>query len=649
MEFDPEEVTLSAMALMTPAQLQALEEKYVIRTIRCVPEKFIEMCHMHLAFLLDLSGDKLEVLLSDEDEHKKKKSGLASIGVTVFKKKEKPSAGFFGLPLTDAGVYLASTLINFLKLQENVCKEGIFRKPGNKCRMNALRELLISHGRHVSIDTTVYNAYDIAGVLKEFLRELPEPLLTERHMEAHRQVIDLGKHASTQEEISRYTQKKLSALQLLMLLLPSPVKKLTMQLLQLLSQIANCAETKMTPTTLGTIFAPIFFIDRSVEGTELCSQASHMAPAVCFMIENIDNLFNAPQELVVDLAHYWNAQASPNDENVPESGHNKHLTGRTVNTTVCYLDRELSRCDVASNTQTELANLLAHVQSLPDTPNNMKLKRQVMKTSSTPVSSTKKQGRSTSLSASIKKRLPSLGRSKNKNEEVLRASISSACNGETKPDQGRGVRSYNCTDKVAVVHCEGIYSRPLRKRLNFSRLHHSTEAPTMCELLESPVHHPEQRNHQRSRLRRRFQSTSENSDSSADFECSPPKQECKGLSPCDPVAFTGRDKNSCIKEFANKAQSCDRTHTSVVQKMLDHVRDSPAATQSRKCLSPKLTFHQLENEISYVPHVAAPKIKAPLTPRRDKIQVAKPKPIKEAWIPLTTRALVNNNSVETSI
>lgn len=103
---------------------------------------------------------------------------------------------------------------------------------------------------------------------------------------------DLGKHAMTQEEISRYTQKKLSALQLLMLLLPSPVKKLTMQLLELLSQIANCAETKMTPTTLGTIFAPIFFIDRSVEGTELCTQASHMAPAVCFMIENMDNLFN---------------------------------------------------------------------------------------------------------------------------------------------------------------------------------------------------------------------------------------------------------------------------------------------------------------------------------------------------------------------
>ncbi|CAG5135448.1 unnamed protein product, partial [Candidula unifasciata] len=582
------------MALMTPAQLQTLEEKYVMRTIRCVPEKFIEMCHMHLAFLLDLSGDKLEVLLSEEDEHKKKKHSLASIGVGVFKKKEKPLSGFFGLPLTDAGVYLTVPLINFLKLEENVCKEGIFRKPGNKSRINTLRELLISHGRNICIDASVYTAYDVACVLKEFLRELPEPLLTERHMEAHRQVIDLGKHAKTQEEISRYNQKKLSALQLLMLLLPLPVQKLTLQLLELLRHIANRVETKMTPSTLGTIFAPIFFVDRSVEGTELCSQASHMAPAVCFMIENVDNLFHAPRELIVDLAHYWNAQASPNDENVPVSDQIKHLGGRTVNTTVCYIDRELSRCDVASHTQAELASLLAHVQSLPNTPSNMKLKKQVMKNSSTPLSS-KKQGRSTSLSASIKKRLPSLGRSKNKNEEILRASSSSTFNIDPKLDQ--------------------------------------METPTMRELLESPVHHCQQgRSRERSsRSRRRYRSVSENTDSSADSECSPPKQECKGVSSCGTVSFTGRDKNCCIDNITNKEQICDRTNKPAVPKILGHVKDSCTTPQSRKCLSPKNRFHQLENEISYVPHVMAKRITAPLTPKRDNIQVTKPRPITGSW------------------
>ncbi|CAL1530747.1 unnamed protein product, partial [Lymnaea stagnalis] len=63
----------------------------------------------------------------------------------------------------------------------------------------------------------------------------------------------------------------------------------------------------------------------------------------------------------------------------------KSISGRTLNTNVCYLDRDLSRCDdVARNTQTELENLFAHVQSLPNTPHNLKLKKQILKATTTP-------------------------------------------------------------------------------------------------------------------------------------------------------------------------------------------------------------------------------------------------------------------------
>lgn len=73
------------MASLNREQLQRLEDKYVNRTMRCVPEKFIELCHMHLAFLLDLSDDKLEMLLCAEDEPRKRKSGFGAAG--IFKKK----------------------------------------------------------------------------------------------------------------------------------------------------------------------------------------------------------------------------------------------------------------------------------------------------------------------------------------------------------------------------------------------------------------------------------------------------------------------------------------------------------------------------------------------------------------------------------
>ncbi|CAG5116968.1 unnamed protein product, partial [Candidula unifasciata] len=172
-----------------------------------------------------------------------------------------------------------------------VTKEGLFRKPGNKSRMTTLKELLIAKGPAVSIDPEIFSPNDVACILKEFVRELPEPLLTERHLEAHRQILALGQHARSPEDISRYSSRKLSALQLLMLLLPPPVQKLTMHLLQLLQRIADSPESKMTAATLGTIFAPMFFIERKVQPRDLYCQITTTAPAVSFMIDKAHELF----------------------------------------------------------------------------------------------------------------------------------------------------------------------------------------------------------------------------------------------------------------------------------------------------------------------------------------------------------------------
>ncbi|GFR79531.1 rho GTPase-activating protein 19 [Elysia marginata] len=272
-------------------QWEYLEEKYISRTRKCVPDKFQEMCHMHLAFLLDLSGDKLEQLLvSGEQPQTKRKLGLSS-AVNVFKKKEKAPTGLFGAPLTDESVCLMLPLIRFLKAEKHVCKEGLFRKPGHRLRMNALRDSLNVHGTATRLDPEVYSPYDVAGVLKEFLRELPEPLLTDKHMEAHRQIQEMGKHVSTEEAVQRFAKKKLSALQLLMLLVPTPARKMTLQVLWLLQRVADCPETRLTPTTLGTLFAPVFFLDRDLDAQEMCTAVSQAEPGLAFMIQHAHLLF----------------------------------------------------------------------------------------------------------------------------------------------------------------------------------------------------------------------------------------------------------------------------------------------------------------------------------------------------------------------
>lgn len=62
--------------------------------------------------------------------------------------------------------------------------EGLFRVPGNSVRQQALRELLNS-GADVDLESGDFHPNDVATLLKTFLGELPEPLLTHRHFHAH--------------------------------------------------------------------------------------------------------------------------------------------------------------------------------------------------------------------------------------------------------------------------------------------------------------------------------------------------------------------------------------------------------------------------------------------------------------------------------
>ncbi|KAK7009647.1 rho GTPase-activating protein 19-like isoform X1 [Biomphalaria glabrata] len=663
MDHGPDLLMLEKMDVLTQRQLQYLEDKYVTRTMKCVPEKFLEMCHMHLAFLLDLSGDKLELLLSDyeHDSDKKKKLGLTN--VAVFKRKSDKNNGLFGSPLTDEGVCLMLPLIKFLKMESNVCKEGLFRKPGNCVRMNTLRELLISQGPSVMIDPQVYTPYDVAGVLKEFLRELPEPLLTDRHMEAHRQIIDLGKHARTPEDKERYNKKKLSALQLLMLLMPSPSQKMTLHLVRLLQRVADCVETKMTPATLGTIFAPIFFLNRKVGASEVCSIVSLTEPAVAFMIENAHELFQAPKELVIDLANYWNRleKSSPSAECETSSDPHqikKSVSGRTLVTNVCYLDRERSRCDdVASNTQNELQNLFAHVQSLPDTPHNIRLKSKILKATTTPTSSTKKHKRSKSISASIKKRFPSIGRSKSRNPEMSRLSTSSAtsCSSNDEPKD----YSHTGSDKVAVVHCSYNKLHSQRKRLDFNSLCFTNSGPVLSDLLMSPTSSKPTGDTRLSRPRHKRGNTM-----NTPADCSPPKQECLEHSPYSSSQKENLPENVSLQatNIANafKENIClsstkinSENSSPAIQNLSPRLKPLPLSLSNS--FSPKYIFSQSENEINYLPSFPINTVKAPLTPSNGQLKFSRKelKSCKVPGTPIMPRCLLHmaqsNNTLETSI
>ena len=86
------------------------------------------------------------------------------------------------MPLTLTDPFKFPINKNPLFLSLDICQQGLFRKSGQLSRQRILREKL-SRGEHLEeeLATNVYTVHDCASLLKSFLAELPEPLLTERH------------------------------------------------------------------------------------------------------------------------------------------------------------------------------------------------------------------------------------------------------------------------------------------------------------------------------------------------------------------------------------------------------------------------------------------------------------------------------------
>lgn len=95
------------------------------------------------------------------------------------------SALSFGTPLNEANQNILLQLITHMNMF--VSREGLFRKSGNKGRMEQLVKGLEEGAFGNVILEASYNANDFASVLKQYFSELPEPLLLKRHLNAYLQ------------------------------------------------------------------------------------------------------------------------------------------------------------------------------------------------------------------------------------------------------------------------------------------------------------------------------------------------------------------------------------------------------------------------------------------------------------------------------
>ncbi|CAL8392345.1 unnamed protein product [Gadus morhua 'NCC'] len=127
-------------------------------------------------------------------------------------------------------------------LRERAGTVGLFRKPGSHTRIKALKAKL---NRGEGCLSTAL-PYDVAGLVKAFCRELPQPLFP----------FELQK-ALLRAQALPSPPERTSALQLLSCLLPARNASLLHFLFTFLHQVSQrCAENLMTSSNLAMVFTP---------------------------------------------------------------------------------------------------------------------------------------------------------------------------------------------------------------------------------------------------------------------------------------------------------------------------------------------------------------------------------------------------------
>ncbi|XP_077582015.1 rho GTPase-activating protein 6-like isoform X2 [Stigmatopora nigra] len=179
---------------------------------------------------------------------------------------------------------------------------GIFRVGSSKKRVRQLREEF-DRGVDVHLDEE-HSVHDVAALLKEFLRDMPDPLLTKELYTAFINTTLLDR------------EEQQSVTQLLVYLLPASNSDTLQRLLEFLSTVADHAHdrkdkdeqeitgNKMTSLNLATIFGPNLLHklkssdkEFSVQSSARAEESTAVIAALQKMIASFQTLFMVPPDL----------------------------------------------------------------------------------------------------------------------------------------------------------------------------------------------------------------------------------------------------------------------------------------------------------------------------------------------------------------
>lgn len=209
-------------------------------------------------------------------------------------------------------------------------------------------------------------------MLKSFLADLSEPLLTELYYPAYCQVAEF---CHSKDSLAVREDRLLNAIQLLFLLLPKENNILLKYLIDMLYKtIQHEATNKMSADNLATLFTPHLICPRKLTPEALHATAQQMCGIISFMIKTGSRLFHIPPKLATDIRAFF-VDRKRRQTMSPEHILNESITSDSVaNTVYTFVDRKkTAEAHKANSTETELAQLYAHIQKLPESSRKKKL------------------------------------------------------------------------------------------------------------------------------------------------------------------------------------------------------------------------------------------------------------------------------------
>ncbi|KAH7914849.1 hypothetical protein BJ138DRAFT_1123196 [Hygrophoropsis aurantiaca] len=302
----PRQTTIPHMAELSALELAIVKHSAVLALQRSPLRDQIDLDDL-LELVEIKKGGFWNKLFKAGDKKSVKKKGVFGILLEFLVEKEGSDSLLGATRATLRVPSFIDDVVSAMR-QMDMSVEGIFRRNGNIRRLKELADA-IDHDPS-SVDLTQDNPVQLAALLKKFLRELPEPLMT---FKLHRLLIA--------SQAVPHEADRIRLLHLVSILLPKSHRDTMEVLFVFLKWVASFAHmdestgSKMDLPNLATVICPSILYSRGQNAVR--DESFGAIRVITSLLENQDEFYTVPEEflsILHDQEYFSNSMELPSKD-----------------------------------------------------------------------------------------------------------------------------------------------------------------------------------------------------------------------------------------------------------------------------------------------------------------------------------------------